>query len=99
MIKKGSWVQVRTTILTPGNRAAGIPEDTAKTPMIMWVKGHLDADANPGDTVSVTTRSGRKETGELVCENPDFTLNYGNFIPELIQIGDQAKEILFGGER
>jgi len=37
-----------------------------------------------------------KET--LVEINPVFRHNYGEFVPELLQIGLQARKILFGGE-
>ena len=50
------------------------------------------------DTVQVVTRTGRKETGELLEAKPIYTHDYGRFIPELQQISEQVREILFGGE-
>lgn len=33
-IPKGTWVEVRTIILQPSERAAAVPEDTAATPLV-----------------------------------------------------------------
>ena len=98
MIKKGTWVNIRKIILEPKERAAGIPDDTKSVPLIMWVKGFLQDDANLGDDVTITTRMGRYESGILEAANPDIDVNYGDFVPEVLQIGSQAREILFGGE-
>ena len=38
------------------------------------------------------------EHGTLVEVNPYYTHSYGKFVPELIQIDRQLREILFGGE-
>jgi len=98
MVKKGTWVNIQATILEPKDRAEGIPEETAKTPLIMWVCGFLDADANVGDKVTITTRSGRKESGVLDEVEPTSTVTYGDFIPEILDIGTKARAILFGGD-
>lgn len=99
MVKKGTWATVRSTILEPGQRAPGIPEETAKTPLLMWAKGYLEADAEVGQQATVRTRTGRLETGVLEEAEPFADVNYGGFVPEILRIGDQAREILFGGEK
>jgi len=99
MIPKGKWVQIQRTILNPGERAPQVPEDTQKVPLIMWVKGFLEEDANLGDIVKIKTRTGRAETGTLIAVDPAFDLNYGNFIPELLKINIQVREELFGGDK
>jgi len=98
MVKKGSWVCIRKTILEPKERAAGIPTDTAAVPLIMWVKGSLENDADIGGPATVRTRMGRAESGILEEENPNTSIDYGDFVPEILQIGGTARKILFGGE-
>lgn len=99
MIKKGEWVQIERTILEPSERAPQVPDDTKKTPLIMWVKGFLEEDAEIGDDVKVVTRTGRIETGKLLEADPVYDLNYGNFVPELLKINEQVREELFGGDK
>lgn len=90
-------MRIKSTILTPDERASTVPNDTAKTPLIMWVCGTLDSDCAIGDVATVVTKMGRVEKGELEEANPSSNVDYGNFIPEILQIGTQAREILFGG--
>ncbi len=98
MIKKYSWVQIKKTILTPDERAKSLPEPTRKVPLLMWVKGFLQEDSEIGDEVKIKTITGREESGILVCENPSFQHNYGNFVPEILEIDKIVKSELFGGE-
>jgi hypothetical protein len=62
----------------------------------MWAKGRLQRDSQIGDEVTVITRTGRLESGVLEEANPQYILNYGDFIEELLTIGDDARAILFG---
>lgn len=78
-------------------RAPQVPEDTKKVSLEMWVKGFIQSDASIGDLVEVKTITGRLVKGNLLKVNPYYTHDYGKCIPELLQIGIQAKEILFGG--
>lgn len=78
-------------------RAPQVPEDTKKVSLEMWVKGFIQSDASIGDLVEVKTITGRLVKGNLLKINPYYTHDYGKCIPELLQIGIQAKEILFGG--
>ena len=94
MIKKGTWVCVFKTILEPGERAEGIPADTAKTPLRMWVCGFLEEDAVVGDEVKIRTKMNRLEEGRLEEANPATAVNFGNFVPEILQIGIEARRIL-----
>ena len=99
MINKGEWVQIERTILEPSERAPQVPDDTKKVPLIMWIKGFLEEEANIGDEVKVKTRTGRIETGKLLEADPVYDLNYGNFVPELQKINIQVREELFGGDK
>ena len=98
MIKKGEWVRIHKHILKASERAPQIPEDTKACPLEMWTKGFLQTDASLGDEVEIETVTGRKETGTLIEVNPYYTHNFGEFVPELLQIDKQVKGILFGGE-
>lgn len=97
MIKKGEWVRIHKIILTPAERAPQVPDDTRAVPLELWVKGFLQADAEIGDQVEIETVTGRMETGKLIEVNPYYTHDFGKFIPELLQIDKQTREILFGG--
>lgn len=96
--KKGDWVQISNVVLPVGSRAPQVPEDTAKCDLVMWVKGFIQQDAQIGDTVEIITAVGRHETGTLCDVNPNYTHNYGSFVPELVLIQRQLREILYGGE-
>lgn len=99
MAKKGDWVLIHKIILNPDQRAPQVPEDTKKVPLEMWIKGYLNEDeANIGDVVTITTRTKRKEQGELLELNPYYTHSFGKFIPELLKISEQVRDITFGGE-
>ena len=86
-IPKGTWVEVRTIILQPSERAAAVPEDTAATPLVQWVSGFLDEEAHIGDEVTITSIIGRRHTGVLDCVNPSYSHSFGNTVPELLTIG------------
>jgi hypothetical protein len=86
MIEKGKWVQIRKVVLEASERAKHIPEDTKKQPLIMWVKGFLLENAELGNQVQIETVTGRIETGTLIEVEPSFKHNYGEFVPEILQI-------------
>jgi hypothetical protein len=96
MIKKNSWVRIHRVILEPGERAPQVPEDTKAVPLEMWVKGFLRQDAELGAMAEVTTWTGRVETGTLLEENPAYRHGFGDFVPELLVISAQARELAFG---
>ena len=97
--KKGDWVQISNTVLEAGKRAPQVPEDTQNSDLKMWVKGFIQQDAELGEVVEVKTAIGRRVSGELCEVNPGYTHTYGNFVPELVQIQRQVRELTFGGER
>ena len=96
--KKGDWVKIYSVVLTPEQRAPQVPDDTKKVPLETWVKGYLLEDAKLNDWVSVKTYTGRKVEGKLVEIAPSYNHSFGNNIPELLEIGTQLREILFGGD-
>lgn len=98
-LNKGEWVQIHQIVLKPEERAPQVPEDTKKVPLELWVKGILQHDANIGEKAEIVTMTGRKVEGELVQANPPYVHTFGDFVPELLKIDMQLREILFGGEQ
>lgn len=99
MVKKGEWVRIHKNILEPRERAPQVPDDTKKCPLEMWDKGFLQADAEIGSEVEIETVTGRKETGTLIEVNPYYEHDFGKFVPELLEIDKQVRQILFGGDK
>lgn len=98
MIKKGEWVLIHRNVLEPSERAPQVPDDTKQVPLELWVKGYLQEDANIGDEVTVLTRTKREERGTLLEANPYYKHDFGKFVPELLKVSEQVRDILFGGE-
>lgn len=94
MAKKGDWVRVHRVVLSQGQRAENLPSDTQKVPFEMWVKGWLLFDGEIGDTVKIRTRVGREESGTLIEVNPQFSVDYGDFVPEILTIDRDLKAAL-----
>jgi len=85
-------------ILPAEERTANLPEDTKKVPFEMWVKGHLLEDGELGDQVRIRTVSGREEHGTLIEVNPQFDVNFGAFVPEILEMDVRLRTALFGKE-
>lgn len=99
MAKKGDWVRIHKVVLKAEERTAKLPEDTKVCDLEMWTKGTLLSDAEIGDKVEIETIVGRREKGELVEVNPYYTHSYGVFVPEIIEIDKQLREIMKGGDK
>ena len=99
MVKKGEWVRIHSVVLKADERTAKIPEDTQKCDLEMWTKGFLLEDAEIGDEVTVETAVGRIEKGTLLEVHPYYTHSYGKFVPEIVMIDKQLREIMDGGEK
>lgn len=98
MAKKGEWVRIHAIVLKAEQRTGKIPEDTQRCDLEMWTKGFLLNDAEIGDEVEIETAVGRREKGTLVEVNPYYTHSYGKFVPEIIMIDKQLREIM-GGDK
>lgn len=92
--KFGDYVQIHEIVLNPDERSPHVPDDTKKVPLELWVKGFIQCDANLGDIVEIQTVTGRKAVGELVDISPSYPHDFGEFVPELIHIGIQLRQIL-----
>ena len=93
--KKGDWVRIHSILMEAEDRAPGIPDDTAKVPYELWDKGFLVSDkAEIGDAVGIETITGRKINGTLLETNPSYDHDFGEFIPEILMIDKQLKEVM-----
>ena len=96
IIAKGTWVEIHNVVLKAGERAPHVPDDTQQTALEMRVKGFLTTDAVLGEEVEIITMAGRKQHGKLIEVNPAYTHSFGAPVPELSDIGHQARALLSG---
>ena len=89
---------IRVDVLPAGKRAAGLPENTAALPMMMWVKGALKADARTGEKATVVTAIGREVEGVVTNCDPGYVHDYGRYVPELAKVHRQVVDIVNGKE-
>ncbi|RLP11358.1 2-amino-4-oxopentanoate thiolase subunit OrtA [Propionibacterium australiense] len=89
MAPAGAWVEIERTVLTPDERAAGLPAETAGTPLLEWVDGFLEAEARVGEEVTIRTIIGREHRGTLRRINPGYTHSFGDTVPEILTIGTE----------
>ena len=92
MIEKGSFVRIRRTILSPKERSTSTPIETQQVPFKMWVKGYLLEESEMFEYSSVKTATGRIEKGRIKEFKPTYKTNYGDFVPEALQL----REIILG---
>lgn len=93
--KKGDWVRIHSIILKAEERTGNLPEDTKKTDIQMWNKGFLlNESANIGDEVEIETYIGRRTTGTLTEINPQYKLDFGDYVPETAYIGRSVRKDL-----
>jgi hypothetical protein len=83
----GEWVEVERIVLEPADRAAGLPEDTARQPLKMWVKGFAREAARTGEEVEVETMTGRVVRGKLTDVLPGYAHTFGRPPAELAPVG------------
>jgi hypothetical protein len=93
-VPAGSWVEVRQTILRAGERAPNVPADTAGVDFTARIRGFLIADAPMGAEVTIRTLAGRQVSGRLADVNPRNPADFGDPVPELLALGDEARRVL-----
>jgi hypothetical protein len=99
LIAKGSWVEIHRVVLTPGERAPQVPEDTQGVPLEMRVKGVLVEPAALGEEAEILTPAGRRLQGTLIASRPAYTHGFGPPIPELLPVGAEVRAILRARDR
>lgn len=93
-VTKDTWVEIRCTVLDPGQRAPQVPADTQGVPLEMRAKGFLVAPARLGDEAEIVTAAGRRLRGVLSEINPAYQHGFGAPIPELSAIGREVRAML-----
>lgn len=83
----GDWVEVERVLLEPADRAPGLPEATAITPLRMWIKGFARDAADVGEDVEIETMTGRLVAGRLSAIAPGYTHTFGTPPRELSAVG------------
>jgi len=90
-IQPGTWVEIEQVVLTPEQRAPGLPEDTRQVPYLMHVSGFLIEPARIGEAARIRTIIGRELSGVLKTINPGYNHSFGAVVPELLTIGTEAE--------
>ena len=98
-VAKGTWVEIRTIVLPPGERAPQVPEDTRQVPLEMRVKGFLAQPAVMGETAEIITRAERRLSGTLIAVNPPYSHGFGDPIAALSKIGGEVRALLRDRDR
>ncbi len=94
-IKKGSYVEIKKTLLQPSERAERLPEDTKRVPFEARIRGFLVNDASVGQEVEIETSIGRNVKGTLVGEFPPFKHGFGRPVKELLEISRETRKEIF----
>lgn len=97
-VPAGTWVQIRQQILASHERAPQVPADTAQVPLLLLAKGFLAQESCRGDIVQIRTLGDRILQGELVEVLPRYSHDFGQAVPELLEIGPRIRKFLKGGE-
>jgi hypothetical protein len=90
----GTWVEIHSIVLSAGERAPQVPQDTQNVPLEMRAKGFLLHAAQVGEHVEIETCAGRRVEGTLVIVNPAYTHTFGAPVAELTTIGSEVRAIL-----
>ena len=94
-VPAGTWVELERVILKPGERAPGIPADTASVPFAARVRGFLVTPARRGATAQVRTQADRVASGRLRAVLPRNPADFGDPSPELLVVGKAMKRRLY----
>jgi hypothetical protein len=86
-------------ILEAGERAPNVPPDTAAVDFVARIRGFLVAQARIGAQATVRTLTGRSVRGELTAVNPRNPADFGNPEPDLLRLGQAAREVIDGEAR
>lgn len=96
LISAGTWVEVTQVVLPAGHRPETVPADTRQTDLILRVRGFLTEPARPGDQATVRTLADRLLTGLLTDPTPRFSHDFGQPVPELLEVGSEIRRELRG---
>jgi hypothetical protein len=92
-------VQIHAVVLPAGERAPGVPEDTAQVPLEMRVKGFCQTEGRVGEEVVVLTNAGREVRGTLISIEPGYEHGFGQPVPELLAVAAELRSRYRKGHR
>jgi len=95
-VPEGTWVELQQVVLEAGNRAPNVPDDTARVDFVARIRGFLLTDAAMGGEAIVRTLAGRQVSGRLTVVDPRNPADFGNPVPELLRLGEAARDALDG---
>lgn len=98
-IEKGTWVEIHCVVLSVGERAPQVPEDTRRCALEMRVKGFLVAPALLQEEAEIITPAGRRLRGVVREINPEYSHGFGAPLAELSAIGQEVRTLLREGRR
>ncbi len=98
-IGAGTWVEVEQVVLRAGSRAPNVPPDTARVDFVARIRGFLVADGRLGTEATVRTLAGRQVSGRLAAVSPRNPADFGDPVPELLELGLRARRTLEDAER
>jgi hypothetical protein len=75
-----------------------LPEDTAKLPYEVRIRGILVSPAAPGESASVVTATGRQIAGELETVEPADTHTFGRPVHALVETIGEIENLRRGLE-
>lgn len=90
-VPAGTWVELERVILKPGERAPGLPSDTASVPFAGRVRGFLVAPASLRAPAKVRTQADRIVSGTLRAVLPRNPADFGEASAELLRAGKAMK--------
>ena len=94
MVKPGDWVRVHIVILSAGERAPGVPSDTAAHAYEGWINGWAIEEAQIGEPVTIRTMAGRSVQGVLSEVQPGYQHGFGRPHRALLAVGPSLKALL-----
>ncbi len=95
-ISKGDWIEISSQILTSSERASNLPDDTAAMPYVMKTRGTAMENGQLGEEILIQTPSGRQLKGKAEEIDPYYTHDFGECVPELVEIRKTIRAMMKG---
>ena len=86
LVEKGKYVRIRKHLLLPEERLENIPASTRKVPLKAWIRGNLLEESELYEESKILTATGRVVEGTLKEVSPTYKHNFGEFVPEILQM-------------
>lgn len=89
----GTRVEISFQLLTPAQRALGLPDDTAAVSYDARVRGVLLSPSRRGGQASIRTQAGRELTGTLDVIEPADAHSFGRPHQALVDVANAIAEL------